>query len=167
MVKPSPLSGRDVFKEVNKTPTKIHIGIRQRHGRKRITVISGLADDLDLRKLCRALKKHCSANGRVDREDGTIMLQADQREPACRFLLMHQIGNPRDFLVSGGICDQMLEEMVLDDDCIAHVLFLCNGRHLSHTLFQTEALMPLVVLMIQFLTQRRIPEKYGLQELKA
>lgn len=37
----------------------VHIRIQQRNGRKSLTLVQGLASDLDLKKILKALKKVC------------------------------------------------------------------------------------------------------------
>ena len=81
--------------DTNRDHTKIHIRVQQRNGRKCITTIQGLADDLDVKKIARALKKTFQCNGSVtnDVELGEILqLSGDQRS------------NVRDFFVDMEIC---------------------------------------------------------------
>lgn len=61
--------------------SKVHIRVQQRNGRKCITLIEGLADDLDVKRICKAFKKNFSCNGAVtkDEEMGeVIQLSGDQ-----------------------------------------------------------------------------------------
>ena len=37
---------------------KVHIRVQQRNGRKCITTVQGLKDDLDAKRICRAMKKN-------------------------------------------------------------------------------------------------------------
>lgn len=72
---------------------KIHIRVQQM-GKKWVTTIEGLDDDLDLKRISRAMKKtlHCSVIvTTTSEEEELIQLQGDQRE----FL--------RDWLVSNDI----------------------------------------------------------------
>lgn len=46
----------------------IHIRIQARNGRKSISSISGLDKDLDLKKLCKYLKKKFKCNGSVSED---------------------------------------------------------------------------------------------------
>lgn len=81
---------------------KVHVRVQQRNGRKCITTIAGLADDLDIKRICKAFKKNFSCNGAVqnDEEAGeVIQLSGDQRT------------NVKDFLVDQEICHQ--ESVVL------------------------------------------------------
>lgn len=89
--------------EDGKDNSKIHIRVQQRNGRKCITTVQGLADDLDIKKIIRALKKAFQCNGSiiVDEELGEIVqLSGDQRS------------NVRDFFVSQEICH--------DDQIVIH-----------------------------------------------
>lgn len=37
---------------------KVHVRVQQRNGRKCITTVAGLADDLDIKRICKAFKKN-------------------------------------------------------------------------------------------------------------
>jgi translation initiation factor 1 len=50
--------------------TKIHVRVQQRNGRKSITTVQGLANDLDLKKIAKALKKTFQCNGSVSNDAG-------------------------------------------------------------------------------------------------
>jgi translation initiation factor 1 len=53
----------------------VHIRIQQRNGRKSLTTVQGLAIDLDLKKILKALKKTYSTNGTIliDEDGGEII----------------------------------------------------------------------------------------------
>ena len=75
--------------------SKVHIRVQQRNGRKCITTVQGLADDLDVKRICKAFKKNFSCNGAItkDADNGEIIqLSGDQRT------------NTKDFLVDQEIC---------------------------------------------------------------
>lgn len=75
--------------------SKIHVRMQQRNGRKCITTVTGLADDLDLKRIAKALKKTFQCNGSVstDAEAGEVLqLSGDQRT------------NIRDFFVDQEVC---------------------------------------------------------------
>jgi translation initiation factor 1 len=79
--------------------SKVHIRIQQRNGRKCITSIQGLEDDLDLKRICKAMKRSFNANGNVaeDEEMGhVIQLQGDQRDNAKEWLLAQEIILPAE-----------------------------------------------------------------------
>jgi len=67
----------------------VHLRIQQRTGRKSITSVQGLADDLDLKKILKALKRTYNTNGTIvnDEEMGpVIQLAGDQRRSVYEFL---------------------------------------------------------------------------------
>ena len=67
----------------------IHIRVQQRNGRKCITTVQGLNQELDLQKILKALKKANNCNGTVvaDDEMGDVLqLQGDQRKAVADFL---------------------------------------------------------------------------------
>lgn len=77
---------------------KIHVRVQQRNGRKCITTVVGLADDLDVKRICKAFKKNFSCNGAVQKDlevGDVIQLSGDQRT------------NVKDFLVDQEICHSM------------------------------------------------------------
>mmetsp|Transcript_840 Transcript_840/g.1025 ORF Transcript_840/g.1025 Transcript_840/m.1025 type:complete len:106 (+) Transcript_840:113-430(+) len=79
----------------NSSEDKVHVRVQQRNGRKCITTVAGLADDLDIKRICKAFKKNFSCNGAVQKdeeENEVIQLSGDQRT------------NVKDFLVDQEIC---------------------------------------------------------------
>mmetsp|Transcript_8287 Transcript_8287/g.11172 ORF Transcript_8287/g.11172 Transcript_8287/m.11172 type:complete len:110 (-) Transcript_8287:73-402(-) len=73
---------------------KVHVRVQQRNGRKCITTVAGLADDLDIKRICKAFKKNFSCNGAVqkDEESGeVIQLSGDQRTNVKEFLVDQEI----------------------------------------------------------------------------
>jgi translation initiation factor 1 len=93
--------GRDLFTSEKNI---VHIRIQQRNGRKCITLVQGIADDLDLHKILKYLKKLYSTNGNV-RSDPTygeiIQLQGDQRKNVYDSLIEWQISPKEDIKVHG------------------------------------------------------------------
>lgn len=82
----------------------IHIRIQQRNGRKSLTLVYGIADDLDLKKILKYLKKVYSTNGNVinDPEHGdVIQLQGDQRRNVYESLIEWKIAEKEDIRVHG------------------------------------------------------------------
>ncbi len=45
------------FPEEDTQTSNVHIRVQQRRGRKCVTMVEGLADDLDLKKICKFVKK--------------------------------------------------------------------------------------------------------------
>ena len=79
--------------------TKVHIRVQQRNGRKCITSIEGLDDDLDKKRICKHMRKVFNCNGNVvnDQERGeVIQLQGDQRENVRTFLLEQTVIEPHE-----------------------------------------------------------------------
>ncbi len=68
-------SSSSSIKSSSKGSSYVHIRIQQRNGRKSLTTVQGLASDLDLRKILKALKKTYSTNGTIlsDEELGSII----------------------------------------------------------------------------------------------
>ena len=84
----------DLFSTSSLAKNKYHIRIQQRNGRKCITILDGLEEDLDLKRICKAMRNAFSCNGNVSqKEDGTevIQLQGDQRENIRIWLLEQEI----------------------------------------------------------------------------
>lgn len=74
---------------------KVHVRAQQRNGKKSITTVAGLSDDLDARRICKVFKKNFSCNGNVQKNEDVgevIQLSGDQRT------------NVKDFLVDQEIC---------------------------------------------------------------
>mmetsp|Transcript_23613 Transcript_23613/g.35449 ORF Transcript_23613/g.35449 Transcript_23613/m.35449 type:complete len:113 (-) Transcript_23613:265-603(-) len=83
---------------------KVHVRVQQRNGRKCITTVAGLADDLDIKKICKAFKKNFSCNGAVqnDEESGeVIQLSGDQRTNVMEFLVDQEICHSEEIVLHG------------------------------------------------------------------
>ena len=77
-----------------KPVAKINIRIQQRNGKKSITTIQGLDTDLDVKRICRAMRKEFNCNGNIEEDDdyGTIIqLQGDQRSLVKEWLIRQEI----------------------------------------------------------------------------
>jgi translation initiation factor SUI1 len=77
----------------------VHVRIQQRNGRKCVTTIQGLEDDLDLKRICKAMKRSFNCNGNVAEDDemgDVIQLQGDQRDNSKEWLLAQEIILPAD-----------------------------------------------------------------------
>jgi translation initiation factor 1 len=91
--------------EDGKDNSKIHVRVQQRNGRKCITTIQGLADDLDSKMITRALKKTFQCNGTVnnDLELGEIVqLSGDQRTNVRDFFIDQEICHEDQIVIHGG-----------------------------------------------------------------
>lgn len=79
--------------------SEIHIRIRQRNGKKTLTTIEGLADDLDLKKIAKAMRKTFQTSGAVIKTEShgeIIQFQGDQREKIKAFLVKYNIWEEPD-----------------------------------------------------------------------
>jgi translation initiation factor 1 len=88
----------------NSSEEKVHVRVQQRNGRKCITTVAGLMDDLDVKRICKAFKKNFSCNGAVQKdEDGkeVIQLQGDQRTNVKAFLLDQEICTGESIVLHG------------------------------------------------------------------
>jgi translation initiation factor 1 len=87
------------------TTSKVTIAVQKRNGRKCITTVTGLADDLDLKLILSHIKKTHNCNGSVinDEKFGEIIkLSGDQRENMYNFLINEEINKSEDIIVKGG-----------------------------------------------------------------
>mmetsp|Transcript_2612 Transcript_2612/g.2986 ORF Transcript_2612/g.2986 Transcript_2612/m.2986 type:complete len:109 (+) Transcript_2612:114-440(+) len=83
---------------------KVHVRVQQRNGRKCITTVAGLADDLDIKRICKAFKKNFSCNGALqkDEDDGeVIQLSGDQRTNVMEFLVDQEICHKDEVVLHG------------------------------------------------------------------
>jgi translation initiation factor 1 len=83
---------------------KIHVRVQQRNGRKCITTVAGLADDLDAKRICKAFKKNFSCNGAVQKDEevgDVIQLSGDQRTNVKQFLVDQEICHGENVVLHG------------------------------------------------------------------
>jgi translation initiation factor 1 len=84
----------DLFATLKTTEKKIHLRTQQRNGRKCITIVEGLDEDLDIKRIARAMRKAFNCNGSIE-EDETygqiIKLQGDQRDNVVQWLCDQEI----------------------------------------------------------------------------
>jgi len=88
----------------NGAEEKIHVRVQQRNGRKCITTVAGLADDLDIKRICKAFKKNFSCNGAVQADEDAgevIQLSGDQRTNVKAFLTDQEICTPDSIVLHG------------------------------------------------------------------
>jgi translation initiation factor 1 len=70
---------------------KVVIQVQRRNGRQCFTIVSDIAEDLDLHRICRYLKKtlNCGGNILKDKELGEIMrLTGDQKQAVINFFIV-------------------------------------------------------------------------------
>jgi translation initiation factor 1 len=79
--------------------SKVHIRVQQRNGKKCITSIEGLDDDLDQKRICKHMRKLFNCNGNVIHDElrgDIIQLQGDQRDNVRAFLLEQTVIEPHE-----------------------------------------------------------------------
>lgn len=81
--------------------------MQQRNGRKNITTVQGLDDDLDIALICKALRKILKCNGSISNSGDkgkVIQLQGDHRLAVKEFLEKVEIYDPKEdrIVVYGG-----------------------------------------------------------------
>jgi len=88
------MDNEDPFASLKTTEKKIHLRTQQRNGRKCITIVEGLDEDLDIKRIARAMRKGFNCNGSVEDDEtygSIIKLQGDQRENVAQWLLDQKI----------------------------------------------------------------------------
>jgi len=86
----------------NKTP--ITISVEKRNGKKCITSVIGMPEDLDLKRILSYIKKTFSCNGSIiiDKEYGEVMLfTGDQKEHVYDFLIKQEICTKDEIIIKG------------------------------------------------------------------
>lgn len=84
--------------------SKVTISVEKRNGKKCITNVIGMAEDLDLKKILSYLKKTHSCNGSIikDEKHGEVMsFTGDQKENIYNFLVDEEIYKKEDIIVKG------------------------------------------------------------------
>jgi translation initiation factor 1 len=92
-------SDNNLFEESNVT-----ISVQKRNGKKCITIVIGMATDLDLPKIVSYLKKTYNCNGSIIKDDKhgeIIKLSGDQKDNVYNFLIDEEINKREDIIVKG------------------------------------------------------------------
>lgn len=79
--------------------SKVHIRVQQRNGKKCITSIEGLDNDLDQKRICKHMRRVFNCNGNVIHDElrgDVIQLQGDQRDNSRAFLLEQTVIEPHE-----------------------------------------------------------------------
>eukprot|EP00808_Paulinella_micropora_P030531 g64453.t1 len=100
----------DDVEDTHETKTKapkgyvVHIRNQQRSGRKSLTLISGLPDDLNLQKIVKVMRKMFNTNGTILKDDEgleVIQIQGDRRKDALDFLVKYKVAEKECIKVHG------------------------------------------------------------------
>jgi translation initiation factor SUI1 len=95
------------FEEINNDlleNSKVTIAVERRGGRRFITNVIGMADDLDLPKILSYLKKKHNCSGSIikDATYGEVMsFTGDQKENIYNFLINEQIYEKENIIIKG------------------------------------------------------------------
>ena len=98
------IGGGDDEGEGDRKQQMVHIQFQQRTTRKCLTIIQGLADDLDFKKLLRHFKKMWNCNGTlINHEEWgqVIQLQGDNRKAVAKFLMEEGIASKEEIKIHG------------------------------------------------------------------
>jgi len=99
------MNTEDIFNiESSLFTEKVTISVEKRNGKKCITNVIGMAEDLDLKKILSYLKKTHSCNGSIlkDEAHGEIMsFSGDQKENIYNFLINEKIYKKEDIIIKG------------------------------------------------------------------
>jgi translation initiation factor 1 len=98
------LKSVDPFLERKDNDNKVHIRIQQRNKKKCILTVQGLNQDLDVKRICKALRQILCCNGAVkkDTEYGDIIqLQGDHRQAVKDFFVKHKILDSSQCILHG------------------------------------------------------------------
>ena len=99
------LEAEQAKKEVTEAngESEIHIRIQQRNSRKCLTIVQGLPEKLDLKKVLKYFKKKFCCNGIIVESDSGKILQitGDQRQNVEEFLVGEKIARKDQVKVHG------------------------------------------------------------------
>ena len=90
-----------------KAPTHlpVHIRVQQRRGKKCLTIVEGLAEDLDLKKISKALRSthstSCSIISNKETGQEVLQLAGDLRTEIKQFLIETNIADARQIKLHG------------------------------------------------------------------
>lgn len=84
--------------------SKVTIAVEKRGGKKCITNVIGMSEDLDLHKILSYLKKTYNCSGSIIKDEkygDVISLTGDQKENIYNFLVKEEIYSKEDIIVKG------------------------------------------------------------------
>lgn len=85
-------------------PKYVHIHLQQRTARKSLTIIQGLDNNPELKKILKAMKKTFVTNGTIVNSDemgAVVQLQGDQRKNVAAFLVKYNIRSEAEIKIHG------------------------------------------------------------------
>jgi len=84
--------------------SKLTISVQQRNNRQCITIISEIAEDLDLKKILQYFKKTYNCNGTIldDEKFGNVItLTGNQKDNVYNFFIAEEIYNKDNIIIKG------------------------------------------------------------------
>ena len=84
--------------------SKLMISVQQRNNRQCITIISEIAEDLDLKKILKYFKKTYNCNGTIvdDEKFGNVItLTGNQKDNVYNFFIAEEIYNKDNIIIKG------------------------------------------------------------------
>ena len=92
----------DIEQQLN--TQKVVIQVQKRNGRQCFTIISDIAEDLDLKKICRYFKKTLNCGGNILKDENLgeiIRLTGDQKQAVIDFFIEQQIYKGDEIILKG------------------------------------------------------------------
>ena len=89
--------------EIANNDQKIHLRSQMRNGKKSITIVEDLPNELDHKKIVKYIKKKFQCNGSIKSVDENLILQfsGDQRENIYNFFVENKIADAENIIVHG------------------------------------------------------------------
>ena len=79
----------------------VHIRVQQRNGKKCITTVSGIAEDLNVKKITKYLKNKFNTSGSINKEDNAMQFAGDHRSEIKEFFIEHEIYDEEHIIIHG------------------------------------------------------------------
>ena len=100
------VSNNDVFEDADEGYTsKVTISVQQRTSRKSTTLIEGLDQEFNFKKILKYMRKNFRCNGTVvhhkETNDELILLQGNHMENAASFMIQMNICNENQIIRKG------------------------------------------------------------------
>jgi len=100
------MNTKDIFNDIESSlfTKKVTISVEKRNGKKYVTNVIDMAEDLDLPKILSYLKKTLNCNGSILKDEihGEIMsFSGDHKEYIYNFLINKEIYKKEDIIVKG------------------------------------------------------------------